>query len=383
MQFINDLQNKKHDYRVKCINIFNKQLDILLKTGDSEFSHCYRLLEKFKIFISCWVYILCNHSRYSVEESISIFFEFENFKKIYEPSDPTNQPTDPTDPTDPTELTNLIRLFLEYVNIEKSSEKMQEMNEISSKVKFFIKFKKFIPKSIPKFMKKDIEKSIELDTQLAEFSNFMSFEKLCIKGNTKEDIFELVDLYENLYDSYLFKIKKLYNCYIGWALPSSHVCKIIYKTWCEHIKIYKDARIIDVGAGSGIFSLMFHKMGIPRDKIIAIDIETQTHTNPKQRKFWDITTEDFKINSSDIIFVGWGSGTSEIVDNYSIYGSCIILLGEIEGCTFPSDYFENADYFENTDYFETDSYQVPGPASKKSERLTVNRRIINNIIITL
>lgn len=127
-------------------------------------------------------------------------------------------------------------------------------------------------------------------------------------------------------------------------------------------------------------------MGIPKEKIVAIDLENPTHMHPKQRKFWEITLlNNYEIKPYDILFVAWGSGIGQQVNNYAENGGkCVILLGETkDGCTFPSDYFIPDKYdlekkeikIENpVSEWESESHHVIGPASQYSEYLTVNIR---------
>ena len=192
---------------------------------------------------------------------------------------------------------------------------------------------------------------------------------LCKEAVTKEEFFELVDIYSELFKAYIMSIKTIYNTLIGWALPSKLVCETVYATYLNHIKAYPDAKIIDLGAGSGIFSYMFHQMGIPNDRIIAVDLEKPTHSNPEQRKFWNITkNSNFEFDPIDILFVAWGSGIYGNVDKYCDNGgTCVIILGETgDGCTFPSD------YLSENEQWTVESHHVPGPASAYSEYLTVN-----------
>ena len=198
------------------------------------------------------------------------------------------------------------------------------------------------------------------------------FKHLCLNGESKEDIFELVDNYVILWNSFQYMmVKQIYNQYIGWALPSQKVCDIVLETFQSHTQTYPVAKIVDFGSGSGIFAYMFEKIGIPQGKILAIDLPNPTHSNVKQRKFWPIIREkDYEVETDDILFVAWGSNCYNAVNSYEIRGGkCVIILGEVDGCTFCSANFE-----ENDNWLTTLTH-VPGPASAYSEHISVNKRI--------
>jgi len=72
-----------------------------------------------------------------------------------------------------------------------------------------------------------------------------------------------------------------------------------------YFKEYPDARFIDVGAGTGIFSYILCELGVPKGKIIALDRENPTHTMESQRSFWNIVTS-CDILPTDVLFVARG-----------------------------------------------------------------------------
>lgn len=165
------------------------------------------------------------------------------------------------------------------------------------------------------------------------------FVTLCFEAVTLEEIFKLVDLYQHLYRGYVTSVKTVYNSTIGWAMPSQKACSLMYSTWSAHVEKYPGARFIDVGAGTGIFSYVMSLHGVPREKIVALDLENPTHRMYGQRRFWQCVTA-VDIAPTDMLFVGWGSDTDDIIDDYvNSGGHCIVILGETAGgCTFPSDY---------------------------------------------
>lgn len=216
--------------------------------------------------------------------------------------------------------------------------------------------------------------------------DLQSFFFLCYTATRAEEIFALVDLYEKLYSLYIYVVKHTYNNTIGWALPSRLVCSKIMTHWQEHVLRYPEARLVDAGAGSGIFSFMFHSLGISKVDIVALDLEKPTHSSDEQRKFWPIVTQ-YDIQPTDLLFVAWGSNIYNVVDKYvKNGGTCVIILGEAnDGCTFPSDYFLDTEKNEKGSYDKEDEdtrllkWQVElthvlGPASQHNEYLSINTR---------
>lgn len=229
------------------------------------------------------------------------------------------------------------------------------------------------------------------------------FAELCFGAITREEIFELVDLYEQLCREYIISVKHVYNSTIGWALPSRAACGHLYNAWREHVARYPDARFIDVGAGTGIFSYVMALMGIPASRITALDRAEPTHALHGQRTFWQTVEGSGDIRSRDMLFVAWGYGTAEIIDDYIwTGGSCVVILGELEyGCTFPADHFYRIgrcecescreawsdDSWEEVKYshkrrvvphdvlgWTIELYHVPGPASQYAEHISINVR---------
>jgi hypothetical protein len=213
------------------------------------------------------------------------------------------------------------------------------------------------------------------------------FIKRCINAKSKEDIFKIVDLYDKI--NYTQKVtngvisrehkfnscelKIIWNRYMGWALPSREVCKIIFDTFQKLSKINNNIKIIDFGAGSGIFSFIFHNMGIPKDRILAVDKVNSDYKTDKQRNFWPICRDDnYIVENDDILFIAWGSYSMKtIVDSYVMRGGkYVIILGEGSGgCTLEADLFKKSKYKEEWD---VTIYNVLGPATAYFEFISIN-----------
>lgn len=168
-----------------------------------------------------------------------------------------------------------------------------------------------------------------------------------------------------------YHVKHHYNEHIGWALPSAQVCAQVVGLWQK----YPSARIVDLGAGSGVFCMMFHDAGVPTDKLLAIDKETPVKCWQTTNTYWPITRDDaFDVPIRDILFLAWGGGDSNLrLDSYIKRGGwCVVILGELgDGCTFPSDYLVEDEEWEST------IIHVDSPAFCNAEHLSINiRRVV-------
>lgn len=253
--------------------------------------------------------------------------------------------------------------------------------------------------------REEISRLVEIDKNLfamgrvprkISVSMLDRYVKLCFEAVKLEEIFELVQLYDQLYREYIMSIKHVYNSTIGWALPSQKACTHLHNAWLAHVEKYPDARFIDVGAGTGIFSYVMYLQGVPREKVIAFDRAEPTHKLKGQRQFWQCVT-NVDISPNDLLFVGWGCGTSQIVDDYIWSGGhCLVILGEMEdGCTFPADYIRRVGRCDCEDCagewsdifrpcrssrqipheklgWSVELHHVPGPASIYSEHISIN-----------
>lgn len=209
----------------------------------------------------------------------------------------------------------------------------------------------------------NIDKKIEPD----------QFVNLCINAETAEDIIKIAEYYTILWnDGHM--VKGIYNYYIGWGIPDKHTCELIVNVW----KKYPDKRIVDFGAGTGLFCRVLNYLGVPQDKLIAIDKIRPSHDSPNSKKFWPIYREyNYKIDVNDILFVAWGVYNVGIfIDDYVMRGGfCVIILGEMDGgCTLPSDYFIDEKTNQTRADWDIKLYEVSGPATFCNERLSINIR---------
>ncbi|MCJ7637932.1 MAG: hypothetical protein MUO21_10625, partial [Nitrososphaeraceae archaeon] len=146
------------------------------------------------------------------------------------------------------------------------------------------------------FLKRFVGNNTEVLEQISKFKT------LCQNAITKDEIFELVTLYTKILKT-TFMIKIYYNKFIGWALPSKESIEVVVEAFHEHIKTYPEAKIIDFGAGSGIFAYLFEQLGIPKEKIVAVDLPNPTHSDKQQRNFYPIIRdEEYEVEVNDIMF---------------------------------------------------------------------------------
>lgn len=191
------------------------------------------------------------------------------------------------------------------------------------------------------------------------------YKTLFRNAKTPNDIRNIIALMQQCH---MFLLKEYYNAHIGWALPTTQVCKLVHGFWLQH----QSARVVDVGAGSGIFCMMFRDAGIPANKLLAIDKENPVECWKTTNTFWPIMRDDdFEVPIEDIFFMAWGGSVGGLDDRLFSYvkrgGWCVIILGEIkDGCTFPSDFFDDDEDWDCT------LHHVEGPASKYAEHLSIN-----------
>lgn len=183
-------------------------------------------------------------------------------------------------------------------------------------------------------------------------------------------------------DNFWYTIRSKFNANVGWAIPSDKAIKTIASWVNEYADFQKTqhniitTKLVDVGAGSGIWELLLHNRGVHADKLLSIDLPNEKKTHKFKHVYWDIQEiENYSVDINDILFVAWGYGVRNIIDDYvNRGGKCVILLGEQEGgCTSPgTDYFEN-----KKDWIVFEVYVVAG-MSCIPECLTLNVLKQNN-----
>jgi len=207
------------------------------------------------------------------------------------------------------------------------------------------------------------------------------FEAMCISAKTPNDIRTIVQVVVRSMEDYEYDIalefcaKRFYNTHVGWALPTPQVCDLVVKFW----KLHASSKVVDMGCGSGLFCLMLHDCGIPKDKLLALETKVPPKTHQTTNVFWDIVRDDeYEIDTDDIAFVAWGSGISKRLQSYvERGGKYVIILGETgDGCTFPSDWLKDNKEWDCT------LTHVQGPASNFAEHLSINVRKVGRVLET-
>lgn len=217
-----------------------------------------------------------------------------------------------------------------------------------------------------------IRKNVGCYRNVQDVETVVQFAQTCLNAQSAEDIFKIIEFYENTkYYLMITDIKYVFNSLIGWSLPSRESCELVVKTWKARAITDPECRIIDVGAGSGIYSFIFQELGIPKKNIVAFDLTKPTHKS--YRSFFPITTDDLEVRKTDILFMAWPYYTEDEVSIWRTYleigGNCIIIQGEIDGCTFPS-----TDHYKNKQGWIVKIYDAPCAAGG-CEALSINTHV--------
>jgi hypothetical protein len=202
---------------------------------------------------------------------------------------------------------------------------------------------------------------------------FIDFEEMCKKAETGDDILKIAANYTMIFNKNL-PPQFIYNQYIGYALPEKETCEIIVNTW----KQFPNKKLVDFGAGYGAFCKVFNHLGIPAEKLLAVDLIKSSHCIEKNDYFWPIHRDNnYIIDIDDILFIAWGTKMDHILEDYITRGgSCVIILGEMTGgCTFPSDIFLDEKTRESRVGWNVVLHEVNGPVSYCSERLSINIKL--------
>ncbi|HSW77028.1 MAG TPA: hypothetical protein VLG50_08270 [Candidatus Saccharimonadales bacterium] len=112
---------------------------------------------------------------------------------------------------------------------------------------------------------------LEIELDQTTFSvKEQTFKVMCETVSNADDIMAITEYYHNhSMNDFIntIRFKFLYNKYIGLALPTKIACQIVVDFWKKHNGI-----LIDLGAGTGLFCKVFNHLGIPNDKLVAVDL---------------------------------------------------------------------------------------------------------------
>ena len=218
-------------------------------------------------------------------------------------------------------------------------------------------------------IKEFIEYLREIGNRIYSYTSFIdTFVEMCQNAETGDDLLKISAEYSEIFYNTMIPIQGIYNRYIGWALPSEKACTLVVSTW----KQFPNSKIVDIGGGTGLFCKVFNHLGIPENKLLAVDLSNPSHCSSESKNFWPIHREDdFKVDPNDILFIAWGVTKSHrIIDDYVERGGhCVIILGELGGniTTDPEMLIENPEW-------NVEIHEVPGPASLWFERLSISKR---------
>jgi hypothetical protein len=170
---------------------------------------------------------------------------------------------------------------------------------------------------------------------------------------------------------------------IAWGIPSDESIKFIKTATLKHFRKHPNARLVDIGTGSGAFPLMLVDAGIPKERIIAIDFD-QTMCDIELFPITRIQKSDDPeldaievirhIQKDDIVLIVWGYciwRTWEACKNFGI--ETFIIQGELEdGCTFPVDYVSNSPEWDMV------QLKLPTPCALNENVAIWKKKILNN-----
>jgi len=201
--------------------------------------------------------------------------------------------------------------------------------------------------------------------------NFL-FQNYCKEAKTANDLQKVIKMIEQrdeLFGRMIFK--SIYNQFIGWAVPCSKALKVICDQWSVHVRKFPTARLIDYGAGTGVYCCLLEQMGIQADRMIALDLPVKTHITCRQ--FFPITKVidgDFQFQPTDFVLIAWGYG-QKLNPCIDAGVQCVVIQGEdSDGCTFPVNFF-----VDNTDIkqkWETVMHLDVCSLAASSECISVN-----------
>ncbi|QKF93514.1 hypothetical protein QKU48_gp0056 [Fadolivirus algeromassiliense] len=199
-----------------------------------------------------------------------------------------------------------------------------------------------------------------------------NFTLAIVRANKVDEIKALIKYYVSMRETVLFEsfmLRQSFITFVGYAIPSEKAIHTITNWFFEQQKINNNIKLVDMGAGSGIWELLLHDAGIPKESLIAVDLPKDKKTHKFERLFWPVIEDmAYKVDPSNIMFIAWGYMTSNIIKEFEDRGGkCVIILGENEsGCTYPE-----SDYFKDNLNWTTTVVHVTGGASRY-DMLTLN-----------
>jgi len=182
-------------------------------------------------------------------------------------------------------------------------------------------------------------------------------------------VYELIDEFlesRNNHDVDIYMVRFMfYIKFIGWSITSRSNVDQLFGLVSEHLKMYPNARFIDWGCGTGIWSFLLKQKGIPKENIVAVD---NYETDSYKRRYFPIIDKVDNFTPDDILFVAWGRTDEFIREFIEGGGKLVLILGENNGCTLSTDYFEELNGWTTRD-------MVFDGGARKHDYLSINQKL--------
>ncbi len=135
----------------------------------------------------------------------------------------------------------------------------------------------------------------------------------------------------------------LFRLYVGWAIPTQ-VELLQIRAWLEQYALVADTterkvRLVDMGAGSGVLMYLLHHVGVPAERLVAVDRAEQPQFGTE---YWPIIRDgDYVVEPQDVFCVVWGHPRDQLGTKLKDYvargGRCVLIWGGYQwGCCRPS-----------------------------------------------
>ena len=186
-----------------------------------------------------------------------------------------------------------------------------------------------------------------------------AFQEMLLGSSESYEKFDaMMNTYIALGNSKRLNHRMAFVRHVAFALPAPETIQAINRAFLTHQETFPAARFINMGAGSGIFCWLLQRAGIPREKLVAVDLPEDRKTQEFICCYWDdiLRDESYTANPEDLLFVAWGYEQDEgdvlevpliscwtpIQRYIDVGGQYVMILGEGEGgVTTPCDAMKN------------------------------------------
>lgn len=147
--------------------------------------------------------------------------------------------------------------------------------------------------------------------------------------------------------------------YVGWAIPCRENVDLLFDWLQRHLAKFPQAKVIDWGCGTGIWTFLINQKGIPKENLMAVDVwiqqsekkqddseepEIEWFKDSYSKAYWEIIPKVETFDENDVLFVAWGRhgmGDAYIEEFVQKGGKNVIIVGEEDGCTTSSHLFRD------------------------------------------